>query len=422
MSLSKDETAPVVFQQISTLSEVTVEVKSTMVADDSGSVTPVTAASASTSTEVLALRSLTPTVVGRVDHCWMWQLPKSTTTTTSSSSSSSSTTSTSSLNGSKRHADGGDSESDNDNMNGSNGINEFDATDAKRSYSYPHKRARNVDTHTATTTTTTTTYIDDATIAAKCWSAFTAPLTSSLTHSHSDPHHSHDHDHGHGHDAPHINDNDSTTITRRMATQVRSVRAVIGWRNFVKGCRWSPDGTCVLTNSEDHRLRLWEVITTPNISSNTDTKDASSSSSSIPSSTSLRCAIECNEGECIYDYCWYPLMNSSIPSTCQYVSTSTDHPIHLWDAFTGDLRATYRAYNQVDELTSAISLAYSIDGTRLFGGFNKQIRIWDVERPGRDCTTRSLVSTRGKGKNKRRSGQTGLISCIATAPTKDRFL
>lgn len=27
------------------------------------------------------------------------------------------------------------------------------------------------------------------------------------------------------------------------------------------------------------------------------------------------------------------------------VSTSKDSPIHLWDAFTGELRCTYRAYN-----------------------------------------------------------------------------
>ena len=29
------------------------------------------------------------------------------------------------------------------------------------------------------------------------------------------------------------------------------------------------------------------------------------------------------------------------------LSSSRDHPIHLWDAFTGTIRCTYRAYNHL---------------------------------------------------------------------------
>ena len=60
------------------------------------------------------------------------------------------------------------------------------------------------------------------------------------------------------------------------------------------------------------------------------------------------------------------------------------HPIHLWDACTGDLRCTYRAYDAADEVTAATSLAFSRDGSQLYGGFSKAIRIWDTSRPGRD--------------------------------------
>ncbi len=60
--------------------------------------------------------------------------------------------------------------------------------------------------------------------------------------------------------------------------------------------------------------------------------------SPLPISASLNS----KEGETIYDYQWYPYMNSLNPSTCVYASTSRDNPIHLWDAYTGQIRTTYR--------------------------------------------------------------------------------
>ena len=68
------------------------------------------------------------------------------------------------------------------------------------------------------------------------------------------------------------------------------------------------------------------------------------------------------------------------------------HPLHLWDACNGCLRCTYRAYDAVDEVTAATSVAFSPDGSRLFGGFNRAIRVWQTDRPGRDY--RELVTHR----------------------------
>ena len=50
---------------------------------------------------------------------------------------------------------------------------------------------------------------------------------------------------------------------------------------------------------------------------------------------------------------------------------------------TGQLRCSYRAYNELDEVAPAHSLAFSLDGGTLYCGFNRAVRAFRVERPGR---------------------------------------
>ncbi|KAG5561490.1 hypothetical protein RHGRI_004515 [Rhododendron griersonianum] len=49
-------------------------------------------------------------------------------------------------------------------------------------------------------------------------------------------------------------------------------------------------------------------------------------------------------------------MSASDPVTCVFASTTRDHPIHLWDATSGELRCTYRAFDAMDEITAAFSV------------------------------------------------------------------
>ncbi|XP_064638725.1 telomerase Cajal body protein 1-like [Lineus longissimus] len=188
--------------------------------------------------------------------------------------------------------------------------------------------------------------------------------------------------------------------------------------NFLKGCKWSPDGTCLLTNSDDNQLRLFNLP--PEVwSQQTD---------NLPELSSV---LKMKEGDLIYDYCWYPRMSSQDPVSCCLVSTCRDNPVHMWDAFTGELRCTYRAYDQADEITSAYSVAFSNSGDKLYCGFNGAVRIFDINRPGRDCETRqnkamvtvSATANRGhkrkKGKAKKTvtpAYQRGILSCIAVSP------
>ncbi|KAK9524568.1 hypothetical protein VZT92_016951 [Zoarces viviparus] len=170
--------------------------------------------------------------------------------------------------------------------------------------------------------------------------------------------------------------------------------------NYLKGCKWAPDGSCILTNSADNVLRVYNLP--PEIYSyNWD---------SLPEmSPVLRMA----EGDTIYDYCWYPKMNSLDADTCFLASSSRDNPVHVWDAFHGEVRASFRPYNHLDELTAAHSLCFSPDGTQLYCGFDKMVRVFYTDRPGRDCEERPTVV--------KKQGQNGIISCFGFSPCQSVY-
>ncbi|XP_069623533.1 telomerase Cajal body protein 1 [Ranitomeya imitator] len=170
--------------------------------------------------------------------------------------------------------------------------------------------------------------------------------------------------------------------------------------NFLKGCKWAPDGSCLLTNSDDNILRIYNLP--PEL--------YSAEWDLLPE---MGPVLRMSEGDTIYDYCWFPLMNSCDPASCFVASSSRDNPIHVWDAFTGDLRASYRAYNHLDELSAAHSLCFSPDGSRLFCGFDKMVRVFDTSRPGRDCECRPTFQ--------KKLGQPGIISCVAFSPAQDIY-
>ncbi|KAG9346622.1 hypothetical protein JZ751_006933 [Albula glossodonta] len=149
--------------------------------------------------------------------------------------------------------------------------------------------------------------------------------------------------------------------------------------NYLKGCKWAPDGSCILSNSADNVLRVYNLP--PELYSN-----------NWDLLTEMTPVLRMAEGDTIYDYCWYPKMSSLDPDTCFIASSSRDNPVHIWDAFYGDLRATFRPYNHLDELTAAHSLCFSPNGSQLYCGFDKT-----------------------------KQGQSGIISCMAFSPCQSLY-
>jgi hypothetical protein len=104
-------------------------------------------------------------------------------------------------------------------------------------------------------------------------------------------------------------------------------------------------------------------------------------------------------------------MTSAGTLSCRRICpTLRDLPVQLWDAFDLQKRASYSPHNQLDELVSPHSLCFSLDGQRLYCGFNKCVRVFETCRPGVDCTT---IPTH----EKRWGGQKGIVSTIAMVPS-----
>ncbi|KAF5728641.1 telomerase Cajal body protein 1 [Tripterygium wilfordii] len=188
----------------------------------------------------------------------------------------------------------------------------------------------------------------------------------------------------------------------------KQFRAAKNPNNFLKGVKWSPDGSCFLTSSEDNNLRLFGL---PDSGSGYD----ADTSNLAAEEDSYDAYLVVDGGESIYDFCWYPYMSASDPVTSVFATTSRDHPIHLWDANSGLLRCTYRAYDAVDEITAAFSIAFNPAGTKIFAGYNKSVRIFDLHRPGRDFQQHSTLQGN-------KEGQTGIISAISFCPTHTGML
>ncbi|XP_065680194.1 metacaspase-2 isoform X9 [Hydra vulgaris] len=166
--------------------------------------------------------------------------------------------------------------------------------------------------------------------------------------------------------------------------------------NFLRGSSWSPDGQLILTNSNDNLLRVFKL---PDdiLEHNLNHLD-------------MKPIVRIIGGETVYSTDWYPFMNFANPDSCLFLSSSRDHPVHLWDAVTGEVRCSYRAFDQMDELTSALSVSFNADGSKIYAGFNNKIRVFESSRPGRDCIEMSTVGKKGSRKKTRM--QHGIVSCI----------
>lgn len=76
---------------------------------------------------------------------------------------------------------------------------------------------------------------------------------------------------------------------------------------YLNGCKWSPDGTCVLASVNEDGMHIIELPR--------DMYTANDVTTKRPLDV-LQSAVYVKNGGTVYDYCWYPFMNSNVPETC----------------------------------------------------------------------------------------------------------
>jgi telomerase Cajal body protein 1 len=211
--------------------------------------------------------------------------------------------------------------------------------------------------------------------------------------------------------------------------------------DFIKSHVLSPDGRYSLAISESHYVTNWKLsdkILYENLYY-PPAQDSSSSPDAVEEYRNDDITLDgvYDIGEAIYDCIWYPHMNSNNPSSCCFVTTSRDHPIHLWNCShstnldpgthdsdpdsapasgngQGHIQASYLGYNHLDELDTALSLSFNLSGEKLYAGYHHMIRSFDLSTPGRHATSSYPTITTKKD----HLGQKGIISSLAFNPMR----
>ena len=127
---------------------------------------------------------------------------------------------------------------------------------------------------------------------------------------------------------------ESPAKNRTKKLLARCVFPIENKNNYTRGCLFSPDGLCVLSYNDDNTVRIFEPPQETEQPGNLTEKDVNIKE--------LNAAVTVPISGPIYDVNWYPLMNSSDPVTCCFAVTAQYQPVHLFDAYDGHLRATYR--------------------------------------------------------------------------------
>lgn len=110
---------------------------------------------------------------------------------------------------------------------------------------------------------------------------------------------------------------------------------------------------------------------------------------------------EFNTGGPITDFCMADADNRRV-----FVS-SANRPIKLLDTVNLDVCSHYIAYSHVEDIEHPFRLCMSKDNSQLIGGFDSVIKIWDVERPGRQVQDMKLSTRKGK------EGLSGYVGALA---------
>ena len=165
-------------------------------------------------------------------------------------------------------------------------------------------------------------------------------------------------------------------------------------KDYYKSCIWSPDGSCLLSNASTDDLDLCFF-----------------DESWFYTATEFKLARTWKLAASCYDYCFYPLMTSQDHASCCFITAIKDSPVQLWDVITGRLRASYIAPDHVEVIRAPNSIAFNLDGSKIFCGYTNRINVFSTGIPGSNSAKVATTTCR-----KAKDGLKGIISSISFNP------
>ncbi|KAL7269368.1 hypothetical protein RUND412_007972 [Rhizina undulata] len=173
--------------------------------------------------------------------------------------------------------------------------------------------------------------------------------------------------------------------------------------NVFHSAQWSPDGTCILTTSEDNALRTFIVpydLLTP----------SSSPKCLLPYSIT-------HSAERVYSTAIYPLSTLSSPETSCFLAAARDQPIQLHSLLTSYVRASYPLIDPPTEryLTPSSLLFVPSNPNIFIAGTDSRISFFDLTRPG-SGPTMSLKTTPYRKAPMSAERMKGIVSALSIVP------
>ena len=140
-----------------------------------------------------------------------------------------------------------------------------------------------------------------------------------------------------------VSGSDDKTLRLWDAVSGTHLNMLIGHSDWVTSVAFSPDGTRIVSGSDDKTLRLWDAVSGAHL----NTLNGHSS---------------------------WVLSVAFSPNGTQIVSGSSDETLQLWDAVNGAHLNTLNGHSGW-----VLSVAFSPDGTQIVSGSNdKTLRLWDA--------------------------------------------
>jgi hypothetical protein len=100
---------------------------------------------------------------------------------------------------------------------------------------------------------------------------------------------------------------------------------VHGTDNYPNGCKFSPDGLCILTSTnQDSKLRLYNTFLSESVTKIHVEKDAEEKCKPIVPTLvhPWKAELLADGGNAVRCYDWYPSMRSDEPASCCFVATA----------------------------------------------------------------------------------------------------